>query len=65
MKLSKFSGRCFTARLAQTLVLAATLTGTTCMAQAAYYNMALGSYTENFASITNTNVWVTPTTGSW
>lgn len=30
-----------------------------------YFNMSSGDYTENFASITNTNVWVTPSTGSW
>ena len=34
-------------------------------AQATYYNMASGDYTENFSGITNTNVWITPTTGSW
>jgi hypothetical protein len=30
-----------------------------------YFNMSSGDYTENFSSITNTNTWVTPSTGSW
>lgn len=35
------------------------------MSQATYYNMATGDYSQDFSSITNTNVWVTPTTGSF